>query len=156
MIVNLVPPFSDWSQEDRELLTNGCGPEYQRGSWFTWIPIPDLAFREACEEHDREYRIGGIADMPNGDSSARELADRNFLQRMLNIAYRQHWLWRWLHVQAANTFHADVSSDLGRGSFVYRERGAIVSIEMLRDEEMSRRAEGEIPASVCWRCRSSA
>jgi hypothetical protein len=156
VIVNLVPPLSDWSQEDRDMLSNGCGPEFQRWFPWTWIPIPDLAFREACNEHDREYRIGGIVDMSDGDSSAREVADRNFLQRMLNIAYRQPWYWSWLYIQAAHTFHAAVSSDLGRVAFVYREWGEVVTLQTLRDEELGRRADGEAPASACWRCRRDA
>lgn len=72
--------FGDLGEADRDYLLNGCGPESIKDL------VPEFEFTEACMEHDFDYIVGGLADMPDGDSHARHDSDVRFLRNMRKVS----------------------------------------------------------------------
>lgn len=123
--------YEDLTEWHREMLLNGCGA--QRGI-KRWFDAPDWVFEEACNRHDFDYRVGGVRDLPGGESMARHEADVLFLRNMLDAANTAGWWASWWYRTMARSYHRLVV-EYGRDAFEYRTRGETVSLETLIAEE---------------------
>jgi hypothetical protein len=149
----IVVRYCDLSDEQKQLLLNGCGP-VGGGGWF----VPDMVFHEACNRHDFDYLVGGERDLPDGDSSWRLEAEDRFLENMLIEANKQGWWSRWWYKWMAYTYHK-ATMKFGMGYFKYREKGSpmLVTLELLMAEDRFRKANGEkrpYVVSACRLCKS--
>lgn len=130
----------------RELLLNGCGPNS-----IEWVP--ELIFQPACNRHDFDYIVGGPRDMPGGDSSWRLEAEIRFKRNLYALAWEEAswWSWPWYRWLAWSYYKTTLN--LGRNFFVYREFDAVVTKQMLIDEENERQREagGALPSAMA-RC----
>lgn len=78
-MTNLKAPPEYWSlsPDEKDKLTNGCGPAGWKGNL-----IPDdllgVSIKEPCNIHDFRYSNGG-------NESDRKVADREFLENMLEV-----------------------------------------------------------------------
>ncbi len=144
MIIQAVK-YEDVGPAERGLLFNGCGPQPTRGRWWTWIPVPELAFEEACNRHDFDYLVGGVTD------AEREVADKRFYEGMRFVADDQPWFWRWLYRRAAWLYYRAVYR-FGHDHFVWRKAGEVVTLERLVDEELDRRFQGVERGCVACAC----
>jgi hypothetical protein len=92
----MIAKYELLTEEQRDFLSGGCGPEghwvFQGWWWrpFRWALVWLLQdFAEACRRHDVAYEIGG-------DGSARVHADRTFCAQTQAAARKTPWWRRWV------------------------------------------------------------
>lgn len=139
-----VPPLSEWSSWDKDLLVNGCGPKEGIGRWYD---VPDWVFEDACNEHDRGYIIGGPMDLEGGDSTWRHDVDLRWYEDMLELAWQQPWYCAWWYARMAWIYYQAVSA-YGADYFVFRSHGQVVTMDMLKEEERVRQQRWNAPREV--------
>lgn len=125
--------YEDLTSLDREVMLNGCGPD--SGVISRWFDVPDLAFGEACDRHDFDYRVGGPADSGE-DSSYRHTADLRFYDHMKSVADHSPWYYRWSRRWLAWTYYRAVSN-FGLPHFYIRDPDDRVTLDSMRKDSGS-------------------
>ena len=154
-MIHIEVRYEDYTEYDREMLLNGCGPH---GAGF------DLCFKPACDKHDHNYRCGWTEEH-------RTEYDHEFRQDMHEIvdgieARIDELPWwrfvtRWVMertvrgLREAADFYYYLVSEYGDNFFTYREETGEdihITMETLHREEQERQGFGVRRLSPLMNC----